>query len=102
MKLKPSEVAAELGMYVDTLTAVPNSIPAAMVFLGADLKRILQRIREESRANTKAETRHLRQYLHARPLKNSYLGTFFRKDRASVTLFFVLWEAGMLGNLSRE
>ena len=62
MKLKPSEVAAELGMYVDTLTAVPNSIPAAMVFLGADLKRILQRIREESRTNTKAETRHLRQY----------------------------------------
>ena len=33
-----------------------------MVFLGADLKRIIQRLREESPANTKAETRHLRQY----------------------------------------
>ncbi|CAE7325810.1 unnamed protein product, partial [Symbiodinium sp. CCMP2456] len=62
MKFKPSEVTAELGQYVDTLTAVPNSIPAAMVFLGADLKRIIQRLREESPANTKAETRHLRQY----------------------------------------
>lgn len=62
MKFKPSEVTSELGQYVDTLTAIPNSIPAAMVFLGADLKRIIQRLREESPANTKAETRHLRQY----------------------------------------
>ncbi|CAE7461722.1 unnamed protein product [Symbiodinium sp. CCMP2592] len=61
-RLKPSQVSSQLRMYEETLTAVSNSIPAAMVFLGADVKQIILRLREESPANTKAETRHLRQY----------------------------------------
>ena len=60
-RLKPSQVNSPLRAHAETLTAVSNSIPAAMVFLGADLKQIILRLRE-SPANTKAETRHIRQY----------------------------------------
>ena len=61
-RLKPSQVDSKLSTYAETLTAISNSIPAALVFLGADLKQIILRLREESPANTKAETRHVRQY----------------------------------------
>ena len=61
-RLKPSQVNSQLRAHAETLTAVSNSIPAAMVFLGADLKQIILRLREESPANTKAETRHIRQF----------------------------------------
>ncbi|CAE7582461.1 unnamed protein product [Symbiodinium sp. CCMP2592] len=57
-KLKESEVGAGLGGYHELLTAVSNSIPAAMTFLGADIVRL----RKESPSNAKADRHCVRQY----------------------------------------
>ena len=51
-----------LGVHTDLLAAVPNSIPAAMVFLGVDLEVVVARLRMETPANTRAHARRIRQY----------------------------------------
>ena len=61
-KLRESDVDADLGTYRELLTATPNSIPAAITFLGADLKQVVSRLRKESPSNAKADTHCVRQY----------------------------------------
>ena len=72
-KLKESGVGAGLGAYRELLTAMPNSIPAAMTFLGADLKQVIARLRKESPSNAKADTHCVRQYSDWRGCGDLYL-----------------------------
>ena len=52
--LKPFEEDNPFGTHTDLLAAVPNSIPAGLIFLGADVAHIVRQLQAESPLNIEA------------------------------------------------
>ena len=67
-----SDIAC-FGVSTDLLSTSPNSIPPALVFIGADLQRVVSSLEEESPANAVAETRNVRRYADWHGLDTKYL-----------------------------
>ncbi|CAE7525164.1 unnamed protein product [Symbiodinium natans] len=67
-----SDIAC-FGEFTDLLKAIPNSIPAALVFVGFDLRRVVSVLQAESPANTAADRRKVRQYSDWHGVDTKYL-----------------------------
>ena len=61
--LKPFEDHNPFDTHTDLLTVVPNSIPAGLIFLGADVTHIVRQLQAESPLNIEAEQLRVRRYV---------------------------------------
>ena len=71
--LKPFEDKDPFDTHMDLLTVAPNSIPAGLIFLGADVAHIIRRLQAESPVNIEAEQLKVRRYVDWHGVDENFL-----------------------------